>query len=180
MDCFLAADRVGPSGRVIGVDMTAAMVSKARALAAEREQHHVDFRLGEIEHLPVSDTSVDVILSNCVINLSPDKPAVFHEAYRVLKPGGRLAISDVVALKPLPAALADDVQALTGCLSGAVPVKEVEHTLREAGFKDVRVEVKEASRAFIRDWMPGSGLEAYVASATIQATKPSATIDESR
>lgn len=171
-DCFLAAKQVGPKGRVIGVDMTPDMVSKARANARQLEATNVDFRLGEIEHLPVADGTVDVILSNCVINLSPDKGAVFRDAFRVLKPGGRLAISDVVATRALPEALQNDVAALTGCVAGAAQAATVEELLREAGFQDVRVAVNQQSRAFIRDWMPGSGIEEYVASATIEATKP--------
>jgi len=171
-DCFLAARQVGPSGRVIGVDMTPDMVSKARANAAKLEARNVDFRLGEIEHLPVADATVDVILSNCVINLSPDKAAVFADAFRVLKPGGRLAISDVVAIKPMPPALANDVQALAGCISGAASPETIEGLLRAAGFGEVAVVVNEASRAFIKDWLPGSGAEDYVASATIEAIKP--------
>ncbi|MBK6514715.1 MAG: arsenite methyltransferase [Polyangiaceae bacterium] len=171
-DCFLAAKQVGPTGRVIGVDMTPEMISKARANAAKLGTKHVEFRLGEIEHLPVADATVDVIVSNCVINLSPDKQAVFADALRVLKPGGRLAISDVVALAPLPAALASDVAALTGCVAGAVTVEAVRGWLEGLGFEAIRVEVNPQSRAFIRDWMPGSGVEDYVASATIQAVKP--------
>jgi arsenite methyltransferase len=171
-DCFLAARQVGAEGRVIGVDMTPDMLSKARANAERLGATNVEFRLGEIEHLPVADASVDVILSNCVVNLSPDKAAVFRDAFRVLKPGGRLAIADVVQTKPLPAALAADVRALTGCVAGAATVQMLRELLRDAGFEGIRVDVKEASREFIRDWMPGTGVEDHVASATIEAVKP--------
>jgi arsenite methyltransferase len=168
-DCFLAARQVGDQGRVIGVDMTPAMLDKARANALEGGHGNVEFRLGEIEHLPVADSSVDVILSNCVINLSPDKAQVFREARRVLRAGGRLAVSDVVALQPLPASLRRDLDAWGGCVSGAATVAEVEAWLREAGFRDVSVVVNEASRTFIREWFPGSGAEDHVASAVIEA-----------
>ncbi len=171
-DCFLAAKQVGPSGRVIGVDMTPDMVTKARGNAQKLEAKNVEFRLGEIEHLPVEDGMVDAILSNCVINLSPDKGAVFQETFRVLKPGGRLAISDVVRTQTLPASLEHDVAALTGCVSGAASVEEILALLRGAGFEDVRVDVKKESREFIRDWLPGSSVENYIASATIEAIKP--------
>lgn len=170
-DSFLAAKQVGPSGKVIGVDMTPDMVSKARANARQLGLQHVEFRLGEIEQLPVADDSVDVILSNCVINLSPDKPAVFAEAFRVLKKGGRLAISDIVAVGQMPDALVKDVAALTGCIAGAAPVDAMVTMLRAAGFGQVRVTVKEESRAFIAEWLPGSGAEQYVASASIEAVK---------
>ena len=129
-------------------------------------------QVGEIEHLPVADATADVILSNCVINLVADKKAAFQEAWRALKPGGRLAISDVVAIAPLPAALQEKVAALTGCISGASPVEELRAALSEVGFTEVRIDVKPGSREFIRDWMPGSGSEDYIASAAIAAVKP--------
>jgi len=173
-DCFLAAGRVGPAGKVIGVDMTPAMISKARLNASKAGAQGVEFRLGEIEHLPVADATADVILSNCVINLVPDKQAAFREAWRALKPGGRLAISDVVALAPLPDVLQQQVAALTGCISGASPVEELRAALSQAGFVEVDIDVKGESREFIRDWMPGSGAEDFIASAAIQAIKPQA------
>jgi SAM-dependent methyltransferase len=138
-DCFLAARAVGDRGRVIGVDMTPEMLQKARENAAKGGYPNVEFRLGEIEHLPVADASVDVILSNCVINLSPDKPQVFAEAYRALKPGGRLAVSDVVLLKALPAGLADSAAAYVGCVAGASLKGDYLEMLNRAGFRDVRV-----------------------------------------
>jgi arsenite methyltransferase len=172
LDLGAAARQVGPSGRVIGVDMTPDMVMKARANAAKLEAKNVDFRLGEIERLPVADNSVDVILSNCVINLSPDKAAVFQESFRVLRPGGRLAISDVVALKPIPDALSQDVAAIAGCVAAAVSPETIRTLLVSAGFGDVRINIKEESREFISGWLPEAGVENYVASATIEATKP--------
>lgn len=170
-DAFLAARQVGSNGRVIGVDMTSAMLEKARDNAAKAGVENVEFRLGEIEHLPVADTSVDVIMSNCVINLSPDKPAVFAEAFRVLKPGGRIAVSDVVATKPLPDALARSVAAHAGCIGGAADVETLKAMLAASGFTGIRITVNKQSREFIRDWLPGSGAELYVASAMIEATK---------
>ncbi len=170
-DCFLAARQVGQTGQVVGVDMTPEMVSKARANAVKGGYANVDFRLGEIEHLPVADSSVDAILSNCVINLSPDKPQVYREAFRVLRPGGRLAISDVVAVKPLPPAVRSNSDALCGCIAGAATVADLERILAAVGFTDIQVQVKEESRAFIQDWFPGRGLEEYVRSAAVTARK---------
>lgn len=171
-DCFLAARQVGPRGRVIGVDMTPEMVAKARENARKGRFKNVEFRLGEIEHLPVADSSVDVILSNCVINLSPDKEQVYREAYRVLKPGGRLAISDVVAVKAIPAALRHDFDKHSGCVAGALQVRRLERILESVGFAGGRVKVKEASKEYIRDWFPGSGVEQFVRSADVQGEKP--------
>ena len=170
-DCFLAARQVGETGRVIGVDMTPDMLSRARANAEQGGYANTDFRLGEIEHLPVADASVDVILSNCVVNLSPNKAQVFREAWRVLKHGGRLAISDVVALGPIPEALQHSLDAYAGCISGAAPVAELEQWLREAGFSQVRIDVKPGSRDYIKNWFPGSGAEEIIASATLEAVK---------
>jgi SAM-dependent methyltransferase len=172
LDCFLAARAVGDTGRVIGIDMTPEMLSKARQHARAHGYANVEFRLGEIESLPAADDSVDVILSNCVINLSPDKPRVFGEAFRVLKPGGRLAISDVVALAPLPDDLRSDMSLFTGCSAGAATVGELEKLLTAAGFERIAIQVHARSREFIRDWAPGRGIEDYVASATIEAVKP--------
>jgi len=141
-DCFLAARRVGETGKVIGVDMTPEMVARARETARKGDIRNIEFRLGEIEHLPVADNSVDVVLSNCVINLSPDKPQVFREAFRVLKNGGRLIVSDTVLLKPLPEFLQQSVEAYVGCVSGAMRRQEYIDTVEAAGFEDVHI-VKE-------------------------------------
>jgi arsenite methyltransferase len=171
-DAFLAARAVGPAGRVIGVDMTPAMVSKARRNQVNGGFENVEFRLGEIENLPVADASVNVIISNCVINLSPDKGRVFREAFRVLQPGGRLAISDVVALTPIPEALRQDWELYTGCVAGAALVDDLRKLLLEAGFADIRIVRKGESREIITAWFPGRKAEDYVASATIEAVKP--------
>ena len=170
-DCFLAAQEVGPEGRVIGVDMTPEMVEKARANADANDADNVEFRLGEIEHLPVADASVDVILSNCVVNLSPDKPSVFAEAFRVLRPGGRLAISDVVQTAQLPADVAMDPDSLAGCVAGAATIDDLETMLAEAGFTDVAIEPKEDSEEFIREWDDERDLSEYIVSATIEGRK---------
>ena len=138
-DCFLAANKVGEKGRVIGVDMTPEMLEKARENARKNNYTNVEFRLGEIESLPVADNFVDIIISNCVINLSPDKNRVFREAYRVLKPGGRLMVSDIVLTKELPDFIRSSVQAYIGCISGAMLEEEYLGAIEAAGFKDVRV-----------------------------------------
>ncbi len=138
-DAFLAAKRVGESGRVIGVDMTEEMIERARANAKNGGYSNVEFRLGEIEDLPVDNNSIDAIISNCVINLSPDKESVFKEAFRVLRPGGRLMVSDLVLVKELPKALKESVQAYVGCLAGAIFKKEYLQFIKKAGFEKVDV-----------------------------------------
>ena len=173
-DCFLAAEQVGPTGRVIGVDMTHEMLKKARDNAANIGAPNVEFRLGELEHLPIADNTADVVISNCVINLVPDKAQVFREAFRVLKPGGRLAVSDVVNTAPLSAELQADPALLCGCVAGAAAVGKVEAWLKEAGFGNVRVTPRPESREMIATWAPGSGIEDYVVSATVEARKPNA------
>lgn len=171
-DCFLAARQVGESGHVIGVDMTPDMVSKARGNAAKGGYGNVEFRLGEIEHLPLADATVDVIISNCVINLSPDKRQVFRDAFRVLKSGGRLAISDIVATAVLPEEARRDLALYTGCMAGASLIGDLEAMMKSAGFERVRITPKDESRSFIRDWAPGSKIEDFVVSAHIEAVKP--------
>ena len=171
-DCFLAARAVGKTGRVIGVDMTHEMLSKARENAQKNGFANVEFRLGEIEALPVADNTVDVIISNCVINLSPEKQRVFNEAFRVLKPGGRLAVADMVATASLPDDIKADWAAYTGCMSGASQITELERMLQAAGFKDIRIAPKDSSRSFIREWLPGKKIEDYLVSATIEGVKP--------
>ena len=171
-DAFLAARQVGTRGAVIGVDMTPDMISKARANAVKGGYTNVEFRLGEIEHLPLADATVDAIISNCVINLSPDKAQVFRDAWRVLKPGGRLAISDIVTTAPLPEDMQQEVALYTACVAGAASVDELTAMLSEAGFDDIRIAPKDASREFIRHWAPGRGVEDFIASATIEAVKP--------
>ena len=171
-DCFLAADQVGPAGKVIGVDMTHEMLKRGRENAAKIGALNVQFRLGELEHLPVADNTADVILSNCVINLVPDKAQVFREAFRTLKPGGRLAISDVVNKAPLPAELQADPTLLCGCIAGVATVTETETWLAEAGFVDVRVTPKAESRELISSWVPDSGIEEFVVAAMVEGRKP--------
>jgi arsenite methyltransferase len=171
-DSFLAAHAVGEKGYVIGVDMTPEMITKAKENALKAGIKNCDFRLGEIESLPVEDNTVDVIISNCVINLSPEKERVFREAFRVLKPGGRLAVSDVVSTTHLPEKLKNDLALHIGCIAGASVVDELESMIKAAGFTNVSIKPKDESRTFIHNWAPGKNIEDYILSAVIEATKP--------
>ena len=171
-DCFLAARQVGPTGHVIGVDMTPDMIERARGNARKVTLGNVEFRLGEIEHLPLADAEVDVVISNCVINLSPEKAAVFREAFRVLKPGGRLAISDVVALAPLTAEEKADVTLYTGCVAGAATIDELKAMLLDAGFDKVDIDIPAIGRATVAQWFRDNPTAAKVASASIEARRP--------
>jgi len=187
-DVFIAGQKVGAGGRAIGVDMTSEMLGKARANVAAYQERtgldNVEFRLGEIEHLPVADASVDVVISNCVINLSPDKAQVWREIARVLKPGGRVAVSDLALLRPLPAEVAGMVEALIGCVAGAVLVEETERMAREAGLADIELERKEGYVDAMEDWNDPLYLEIidklpqdarpgdYITSLDVSARKP--------
>ena len=173
-DCFLAAKQVGASGQVIGVDMTPDMLSKARSNAEKMGTKNVEFRLGEIEHLPVADNTADIIMSNCVINLSPEKIKVYRDALRILKPGGRLAISDIVATAPLPPDIQQNLALVSACVGGAATIDDTKEMLQEAGFVDIRIKAKDESRELISQWAPGESKNAgdYVVSAYIEATKP--------
>ncbi len=182
-DCFLAASKVGPSGKVIGVDMTPKMIDKARNSAKKNRIENVEFRLGEIENLPVADSSVDVVISNCVINLSADKPRVFQEIYRVLKPGGRIAVSDIALLKELPDKIRESIEAYVGCVGGAMLINDYKNTVEAARLKDVSVTVKGSSacidvdtkdpmgRAILDSLGTAECLEAYVASVYVEGQK---------
>ena len=158
IDCFLAARLVGPTGRVIGVDMTPSMLDRARAAAARHGFTQVEFRLGEIEHLPVADASVDLVISNCVVNLSPEKPRVFAEVFRVLKPGGRMVVSDLVLLRPLPPEQDRSVRLLVGCVAGASRREDYLNMIRAAGFSEVEV-AHESGYAIGREGLPEGSAE---------------------
>jgi SAM-dependent methyltransferase len=173
IDCFLAARAVGKDGQVIGVDMTAEMLNKARDNKERGNYENVEFRLGEIEHIPAADNTADVIISNCVINLSPDKQQVYDEAYRVLKPGGRLAVSDIVATTELPQSVKDDLNLHSSCISGASLVNELHRMLEKSGFTDIRIKPKKGSERFISEWVSGMNISDFVISAYIEAVKPS-------
>lgn len=171
-DAFIAARAVGPEGRVIGVDMTAEMVGKARANAKRGGYAQVEFRLGEIEALPVADGTVDVILSNCVINLCPDKRPVYREAFRVLKPGGRIAVSDVVARTELPDEIKANLELHSGCLAGATVITELRRILEEAGFTDIVIRPRANTAEVIGSWEVKPVVEEKVFAAEVLATKP--------
>jgi len=186
-DVFIAGRKVGATGRAIGVDMTPEMLAKARKnIAIYRERsglNNVEFRLGEIEHLPLPDNSVDVVISNCVINLSPDKPQVWREIARVLKPGGRVAVSDLGLLKPLPAAIVEMVEALVGCVAGAVLISETERMAKQAGLGEIVTNAKPAYIDGMVDWQdplyqkiiaqlpPGAKASDYITSLEVTARK---------
>jgi SAM-dependent methyltransferase len=187
-DVFIAGAKVGQSGRVIGVDMTPEMITKARRNTEKYRQQsgldNVEFRLGEIEHLPVADASVDVVISNCVINLSPDKPQVWREIARVLKPGGRVAVSDLALLRPLPTEVSEMVEALVGCIAGAVLVDVTERMARAAGLADIQLKPKPAYVDAMTNWEdplyrkiiehlpPNARPSDYVTSLEVTARKP--------
>jgi len=174
-DCFVAGAKVGASGRVIGVDMTPEMLGKARAnVATYRDRtglENVEFRLGEIEHLPVADASVDVVISNCVLNLSPDKSQVWREIARVLKPGGRVAVSDLALLQPLPSAVREDLEALVGCIAGAVPVEEIRRDAEAAGLVEIELVSKPQYVEAMTDWE--DPLWRRIATSLPKGTRPS-------
>jgi arsenite methyltransferase len=182
-DCFLAANKVGPRGKVIGVDMTPEMIEKAEDNAKKNGIENVEFRPGEIESLPVEDNSVDVVISNCVINLSADKPSVFREIYRVLKPGGRVAISDIALLKELPEKIREDAEAYVSCLAGAVLVDEYKGLVESSGLKDVKITEKRVSaccetetqdplgQAIFEGLQEGESLEGCVVSLYVEGRK---------
>ncbi|MEN8171362.1 MAG: arsenite methyltransferase [Chloroflexota bacterium] len=184
IDCFLAGQQVGPEGRVVGVDMTPAMIKKARANKDKLGVENVEFRLGEIEHLPIPDGCIDVIISNCVINLSPDKPQVFHEAWRVLRPGGKLAVSDMVTDGPLPDAIKSSISAWAGCVAGALDIGDYLSGIEAAGFVDVKIvpvyldhefideAVQELGGTINLSGMPQDTIYKAVFSAKITAYKP--------
>jgi arsenite methyltransferase len=170
-DCFLASKKVGPNGKVIGIDMTQDMIDLATMNAANKGYTNVEFRLGEIESLPVASGIADVIISNCVVNLSPEKEKVFREASRVLKPGGRIAISDVVALGTMPDSLKNNPDLYTGCMSGAMEIEKLKSIIENSGFGEVEIRIKPESREYIANWAPGTSVEDYVIAADIHAIK---------
>jgi len=173
-DVFLAARQVGEKGKDIGVDMTPKMISKARINAAKGNFANVEFRLGEIENIPVPDNTADVIISNCVINLSPEKQKVFNESFRVLKPGGRLAITDNIATAELPEEIKNSLEHYSACISGASGIGDLENMLKAAGFVKIKIEPIDKSRKLISDWTPGSNINDFIVSVTVKAVKPGA------
>jgi arsenite methyltransferase len=170
-DCFLAAKEVGKNGRVIGVDMTPEMITRSRENVFKANVENVEFRLGEIEHLPIEDNMADLIMSNCVINLSSEKSQVFKDAYRVLKPGGRLAISDILATQPLPEDIKKDLSLVSACIGGAATIDKTKEMLKEAGFEQIRITPTAISQELVDEWLPKSRVGEFVVSANIKAKK---------
>lgn len=168
LDCFLASKEVGGSGKVIGVDMTREMIAKAREYKKKHGYENVDFRLGEIENLPVENNSIDVIISNCVINLSLDKQRVFDEAFRVLKTGGRLAVSDIVLTKRIPDKMIT-LDSFGSCIAGANFIDDIEVLLKNSGFTKIQITPKDESKKFLKDW--SENIENFIVSANIEAVK---------
>lgn len=171
-DAFLAVDKVGNTGKVIGVDMTPEMINKANENVRKRNFTNVEFRLGEIENIPLENNIVDVIISNCVINLSPNKFKVFDEAFRVLKNGGRLAVSDIVSKQQMTEEMKQDSRAYCACISGASSISEIEIMLKKSGFENIKIEPKSDSSEFIKNWSDKFASENYIVSASITALKP--------
>lgn len=170
-DCFLARRQVGEIGFVIGVDMTPEMIRLSRKNAEKSGYSNMEFRLGEIEHLPIADASVDVIISNCVINLSLEKEQVFKDAYRVLKHGGRLSISDIVATAELPQNIKQDMSMMAGCVSGAEYKDNIKRMLENAGFSNIKMIPKDNSKQILKTWAPDRNIEDFVTSFIIEAQK---------
>lgn len=170
-DCFLARRQVGQTGYVIGVDMTPEMIKLSRDNLEKSGYTNMEFRLGEIENLPVADSSIDVIISNCVINLSLDKERVFKEAFRVLKTGGRLSISDVVATAELPDHVKSDLRMMAGCIAGAEYIESIRGMLQKVGFSNIEMSPKDNSKEIIKTWAPGKNVEEFVTSYIIEAKK---------
>jgi len=177
LDLLLAAEKVGAEGKVVGIDMNEDMLKKAKENIDVSEFKNIELRKGRIEDLPVESGSIDWVISNCVINLSPDKQQVFSEAFRVLKPGGRLAISDVVASTELPDTIKNDLALYSGCMAGASLIGELQNILENCGYEQIKIAPKDDSTEFIKDWAPGRGVEDYVLSATIEAIKPGGCCD---
>ena len=171
VDCFLAARQVGEHGHVIGVDMTPEMVSKARENSEKSDYENVEFRLGEMENLPVADESVDVVISNCVINLSPDKPRVYSEVFRALRPGGRLVVSDMVSRAPVPNDIQNDPSLYVGCIAGASFVDDLKDMLSEAGFKKSSIQFKDEDHEIANDQLTKENIRDFVSPATVEAAK---------
>lgn len=171
LDCFFAAKETGPSGKVIGVDMTSEMIAKAKENMTQTTFNNIEFRLGEIEELPVEDHSIDVVISNCVINLCEDKQKVYNEIFRVLKPGGRIAISDVAEIKEFTPEILNSDEMLCGCISGAATIKEIRQILLKSGFINIQITPKYESKEFIKNWTDEANIVDYVISVFIQANK---------